>query len=74
MLGVSAGGVVDEVRQSRPVEDGGAPAEEEQALQVCGVVGRVPPTAFMEAVYDGDPDLGLCVHEEAAVLPDILRT
>lgn len=75
MLGVSAGGVADGVRESRPVVDGGAPADDHQALG-CRVVGRVPLTPFMDPVYDGDPDPGLCVHAGAgpAVLPDVLRT
>lgn len=61
-LGGSVGGIVDAMRKARPAEQRDTCGDDEEALEVCGVVGRVgtAQTPFREPVYDRDPSSGLC--------------
>lgn len=75
VLGGSAGGVADDVREARPPDQGGASGDDEQALQGRGVVGRVGTAAQAssgDVVYVGDAETGLGVGAGAvpAVLPE----
>lgn len=73
MLGGPAGGVVDELREARPPDQRGAGGDDEQALQLCGVVGHVctAQASFGSVVHDGDTGTGPGVGVGAgpAVLP-----
>jgi len=75
--GLQAGGVADDVREARPPEQRGARGDDEQALQVWGVVGHVGVVRapFIDVVYDGDAGTGPGFHVGAApaVLPDNMR-
>lgn len=78
MLGGSAGGVADNVREARPPDQGGASGDHEQALQGGGVVGHVGTAAqasSREVVYVGDAGTGRGVRVGAApvVLPESQR-
>lgn len=78
MLGGSAGGVADDVREARPPDQGGASGDHEQALQGRGVVGRGGTAAQAssgDVVYVGDAGTGLGVGAGAvpAVLPESQR-
>lgn len=77
LLGGSAGGVVDDVREARPPDLGRASGDDEQALQGCGVVGRVGAAraSFWDVVDDGDAGTGTGVGVGAApgVLPESQR-
>lgn len=50
------GGAVFDVREARPLEQRNARGDDEEARQVCGVVGRVQT---LLGVYDGDLSSGL---------------
>lgn len=73
MLGGSAGGVADELREARPPDQRGASGNDEQALQGCRVVGHVGAAqgSFGAVVRDGDAGTapGVGVGAGPAVLP-----
>lgn len=78
MLGGSAGGVADHVREARPPNQGGASGDDKQALQVRGVVGHVgaAQAPLRNVVYDRDAGTGpgVGVGAAPAVLPDSQRS
>lgn len=73
MLGGSAGGVADELREARPPDQRGASGDDEQAFQVCGVVGHVSTAqaSFGAVLRDGDAGTGPGVGVGAG--PVVLR-
>ncbi|KAA8581228.1 hypothetical protein FQN60_002809, partial [Etheostoma spectabile] len=77
LLGGSAGGVADHVREARPPDQGGARGDDEQALQGRGVAGHVgtAQAPFRDVVYDGHAGTGPAVGVEPApgLLPDDRR-
>lgn len=69
-------GRLDELREARPPEQRGASGDDEQALQVPGVVGRegVAQASAGAVVRDGDAGTAPGVGVGAGVLPHSRRT